>query len=74
MVHCMNGQVDANQSCRNISRMINRNRMHLSSILSLIAKGVNAYVNKVFVVIFDKSAKMSINLFSFCHYGVLCVD
>ncbi|CDQ73113.1 unnamed protein product [Oncorhynchus mykiss] len=30
--------------CRNISRMINGNRMHLSSILSLIAKGLNTYV------------------------------
>ncbi|XP_055787934.1 DALR anticodon-binding domain-containing protein 3-like isoform X2 [Salvelinus fontinalis] len=28
-------------SCRNISRMINGNRMHLSSMLSLIAKGLN---------------------------------
>ena len=34
-------------SCRNISRMINGNRMHLSSISSLIAKGLNTYVNKV---------------------------
>ena len=33
-------------SCRNISRMINGNRMHLSSILSLIAKGLNTYANK----------------------------
>ena len=28
-------------SCRNISRIINRNRMHLSLISSLIAKGLN---------------------------------
>ena len=35
-------------SCRNISRMINGNRMHLSSISSLIAKGLNTYVNKLF--------------------------
>ena len=28
-------------SCRNISRMINGNRMHLNSISSLIAKGLN---------------------------------
>ena len=34
-------------SCREISRMINGNRMHLSSMLSLIAKGLNTYV-KVF--------------------------
>ena len=35
-------------SCRNISRMINGNRMHMSSISSHIAKGLNIYVNKVF--------------------------
>ena len=35
-------------SCRNISRMINGNRMHLSSTSSLIAKNRNTYVNKVF--------------------------
>jgi hypothetical protein len=39
------GQVDS--SCRNISRMINGNRIHLSSILCLIAKGLNTYVNKL---------------------------
>ena len=36
-------------SCRNILRMINGSRMHLSSISSLIAKGLNSYVNKIFV-------------------------
>ena len=35
-------------SCRNISRMINGNWIYLISILSLIAKGLIAYVNKVF--------------------------
>ena len=35
-------------SCGNISTMINGNRMHLRSILSLIAKGLNIYVNMVF--------------------------
>ena len=34
--------------CRNISRMINGNRMYLSSISSLKAKSLNTYVNKVF--------------------------
>ncbi|XP_029618117.1 corrinoid adenosyltransferase MMAB isoform X1 [Salmo trutta] len=37
--------VDSNQVIET-SRMINGNRMHLSSILSLIAKGLNTYVNK----------------------------
>ena len=36
-------------SSRNISRRINGNRMHLTSISSLIAKGLNTYVNKVFL-------------------------
>ena len=39
-------------TCRNISRMINGNRMHLSWISSLIAKGLNIYVNKVFLFYF----------------------
>ena len=39
-------------SCRHISRMINGNRMHLSSILSLIENGLNSYVNKVFLFLF----------------------
>ncbi|CDQ56656.1 unnamed protein product [Oncorhynchus mykiss] len=34
--------------CGNISRMINGNRMHLSSISSLLAKGLNSYVTKEF--------------------------
>ena len=36
-------------SYRNISRMIHLNRMHLSSISNPIAKGLNTYVNKVFL-------------------------
>ena len=36
-------------SCRNIPRMINGNRIHL--ILSLIAKDLNTYVNKVFLIL-----------------------
>ena len=34
-------------SCRNISRMISGNRMHLSSILSFMAKAVNTYVHVI---------------------------
>jgi hypothetical protein len=41
---------------RNISRMINGNRMHLSSISSLIAKGLNTYANKVFMFLFWNKA------------------
>ena len=40
-------------SCRNIWRMINKNRMHLSSISSLIAKGLNTCLNNVFL--FEKN-------------------
>jgi hypothetical protein len=36
-------------SCRNIPRMITGNRIHLSLISSLKAKGLNTYVNKVFL-------------------------
>ncbi|CDQ92028.1 unnamed protein product, partial [Oncorhynchus mykiss] len=49
--------------------MINRNRMHLSSISSLKAKGLNTYVFKYLC----KVTTLSINLFSLCHYGVLPV-
>jgi hypothetical protein len=53
-------------SCRNISRKINGNRVHLSSILRLIAKGLNTSVNKVFLFfILNKVAKM----FSFVIMG-----
>ena len=61
-------------SCRNISRMINEKRMDPSSISSVIAKGLNTYVNKVFMFfILNKLANISENLLSLCHYGVLCV-
>ena len=39
-------------SCRNISRMIIGNRMHLSSISGLIAMGLNTCVNKVYFLNF----------------------
>jgi hypothetical protein len=62
-------------SCKNISRMINGNSMHLSSVSSLIAKDLNTHVNKVFFYLeFHTFANISKNLFLFCHYGVLCVD
>jgi hypothetical protein len=51
-------QVDSNE-VEETSRRINGNRMHLSSILSLIAKGLNTYVNKVFLfIICNKVAKI----------------
>jgi hypothetical protein len=56
-------------SCRNISMMINGNSMHLSSILNLTGKGLNTYVNKVFLFFSCFTyAKMS-NLFSLCNNG-----
>jgi hypothetical protein len=49
-------------SCRNISRMINRNRIHLSSILRLKAKCLNTYANKVFLVF----------IFASSIWGIMC--
>ena len=56
-----------------ISRLITRNSLDLSSILSLIVKRLNTYVknNGCFLIHFPKHSK---NLFLLCHYGVLCVD
>jgi hypothetical protein len=60
-------QVDSNQI---VERMTNGNRMYLSSISNRIAKGLNTYVNKVFLFyIFNTFAKLSKILFSLCHYG-----
>ncbi len=39
-------------SSRNISRMISGNRMHLSSILSVMEKAVNTYVHVIFSFFF----------------------
>ena len=39
-------------SCRNMSRMINENRVHLSSVLRLIAKGLNTNVKRYFCFLF----------------------
>jgi hypothetical protein len=44
-------QVDSNQVV-GTSRMINGNRINLSSISSLLAKSLNTYVNKVFLFLF----------------------
>ena len=61
-------------SCRNISRMINGNRMHMSSISSLIAKGLNTYVNKVFLLLICNTfANISKNLFfALLLCGIVC--
>ena len=39
--------------------MINGNRMYLSSISSLVAKGLYTYVNKVFMFILNTFATIS---------------
>jgi hypothetical protein len=54
-------QVDYSQVVET-SRMINGNRVHLSSISSLIAKGLNTHVNKVFFI-FNIFANISKKLF-----------
>ena len=60
-------------SYRNITWMINGNRMHLSSISSFIAKGLNMQI-RYFSFLFVIHLQTFLNLFSLCHYGVLCVD
>jgi hypothetical protein len=57
-------QVDFNQVVEP-SMMINGNRMHLSSISSLIAKGLNTYVNKACFFFAKKSFALSI-------WGIVC--
>ena len=52
-------------SCIKISVMINGNRMHLSSISSLIAKGLNTYVNMVFLFFI-------FNTFALSLWGIVC--
>ncbi len=50
--------------------------MHLSSILSVVAKAVNTYVHVILFpfFIFNKLAKISNKLISHCHYGVLFLE
>ena len=52
------------QSCRNLSRMINGNRMHLSSISSLITMGLNTYVNS-FYIFYTFAKKIEKSVFAF---------
>ena len=59
-------------SCVPFQIMINGNRMHLSSILSFITKGLNTYVNKVFLYLFLQTLLKT--CFLLCNCGVLCVD
>ena len=66
-------QVDSNQVVETSERTINGNRMHRSSISSIIAKALNSYVNTLFLFFF-LFTKMSKNLILLCHYGVLGVD
>ncbi len=66
-------------SYRNISRMISGNRMHLSSILSVMAKAANTYVHVNFLSCFFLSllflnTNNSNKRLSHCHYGVLFVE
>jgi hypothetical protein len=59
-------QVNSNQVFRNFSRMINGNWMHLSSISSLIAKGLN-----ISVILFYKFAKLSEPVFALSLWGIV---
>ena len=60
-------------SCRNISRMISWNRMHLSSILSVRAKAMNTYVHDL-CLIFNTFAKKNIilsKIMDLIHFGIM---
>ncbi|KAK6292729.1 hypothetical protein J4Q44_G00373140 [Coregonus suidteri] len=60
-------------SCRNMSKMINGKRMHLSSISSLIAKGLNTYVNTYFYCfIFNICKKFKKTVFALSLWGIVC--
>jgi hypothetical protein len=48
-IHIQSIKFGLKSSCKNISSMFNGNRMHRSSISNLIAKGLNTYVNKVYI-------------------------
>ena len=55
--------------------MIKANRVHLTTIWSATAKGLNAHLNERFqILIFNKLAKLSQNMFSFYHFVLLSVD
>jgi hypothetical protein len=52
---------------------INGNRMHRSSISSLIAKGLNTYVKKVFLFfIFNKLATISQPVLTLSLWSIVC--
>ena len=73
-IECTTGGLQS--SCRNISTMINGNRIHLISISSLIAKGLNTYVNKVFLFfLLNKFALSEFTVNMYKHGGLyhLCV-
>jgi hypothetical protein len=58
-------------SYQNISRMINGNRMHLSSISILIAKGLNTYVNVIFLFLIYLY-KLIKPVFALSLWGIMC--
>ena len=55
------------QSSRNISRIINGNRMHLSPISSLIEKGLSTYVNKVYLFLIFSTFSKNLSLWGFVY-------
>ncbi len=55
--------------------MIKRNGRHQSYISSVVAKGLNTYVNVIFkFFLFNTFTDISKILFSVCHYEVGSVD
>ncbi len=69
--HVQSTEFKFQSSCRNISRMISGNRMHLSSILSVMAKTVNTYVHVIFsFFIICKDFKQT--SFTLSLWGIVC--
>jgi len=76
---CVLFQIITNQLnlpvCRNFWRMISGNRMHLSSLLRVMANAVNTYaIFLLLLLIWNKFANVSNKFVSLCHYEVLCEE
>ncbi len=61
-------------SCRNFSRMVSGNRMHLSKIFCFMAKAVNTYVHDFYYYYFMNLQRFQTNFFHFVILGYCLWD